>query len=123
MSYQGLVRNNNLSDIGNASQAWDNIGSNLSYNYGAIRGNFVDNSAIISQADKSNVVVTQDSGVTLSYGSQYVYRITEASGAPTPYSFGWLVVNRIRSTPGISAMYSIKRAKSAISSVLPILPR
>jgi len=91
MSYQGLVRNNNLSDIGNASQAWDNIGSNLSYNYGAIRGNFVDNSAIISQADKSNVVVTQDSGVTLSYGSQYVYRITEASGAPTPYSFGWLV--------------------------------
>ena len=89
MSYQGLVRDRNLADIENANEAWDNLGSELAYSYGAIRGNYVNNSAVLSSVDRSNVVIAQASGITLSYGNQYVYKITEQSGVPTPFTYGW----------------------------------
>jgi len=90
MSYFGLTRDNNLSDLSNANEAWTNLADGLSYSYGAVRANYVVNSAVIAQTDKSNVVVTAASGVSLSYGSQYVYQITEQAGVAIPFPFAYL---------------------------------
>lgn len=90
MSYFGLTRDNNLSDLSNANEAWTNLADGLSYSYGAVRANYVVNSAVIAQTDKSNVVVSAASGVALSYGSQYVYQITERAGVAIPFPFAYL---------------------------------
>jgi len=90
MTFPGLVRANNLSDLTNVSEAWDNLADELKYSYNAQRANYVSNSAVIQQNDKSNVTVTQISGIPLSYGAQYVYKITENAGTAIPFSFGFV---------------------------------
>lgn len=90
MTTPGLVRANNLSDLTNVSEAWDNLADELDYSYNAQRANYVNNSAVIRQDEKSNVVVAQSSGIPLSYGAQYVYKITEQAGTAIPFPFGYL---------------------------------
>lgn len=90
MTLPGLITSKNLSDIGNTAQAWDNLGSNLQYSYSALRANFVDNSAVIRSDNASNVIVSQASGIDLSYGNNYVYKITENAGVAVPFNFGYL---------------------------------
>lgn len=90
MTYPGLALNNNLSEIGSTKSAWDNLGDGVNYEYGAVRANYVDNSAVPWNGERSNVLVTQASGVDLSYGNQYVYKITEQAGVAIPFNYGWL---------------------------------
>lgn len=90
MTFPGLVRANNLSDLANASEAWDNLADELEYSYDVQRANYVNNSAVIRQDEKSNVTVAQISGIPLSYGEQYVYKITEQAGTAVPFPFGYV---------------------------------
>lgn len=90
MSFPGLVRDKNLSDLGDSNAAWTNLAEAVGYSYSANRANFVNNSSVIRQDDKSNVIIAQASGIALSYGNQYVYRITEQSGTPIPFTFGYV---------------------------------
>lgn len=90
MTLPGLVRANNLSDLTNVSEAWDNLAQDLDYSYNAQRANYVNNSAVIRQDEKSNVTVAQASGIPLSYGGQYVYKITEQAGTAIPFPFSYL---------------------------------
>lgn len=90
MTFPGLVRANNLSDLTNVGEAWDNLADELEYSYNAQRANYVNNSAVIRQDEKSNATVAQISGIPLSYGTQYVYKITENAGTATPFPFAYV---------------------------------
>lgn len=89
MTYAGLTVDNNLSDIGSTHEAWDNLGNGVDYSYSTVRANYINNSSAPFNGDRSQVVVSQASGVPLSYGN-YAYKITEQAGTATQFNFGFI---------------------------------
>lgn len=89
MTYPGLKQDSNLSDLTDTRAAWSNLAQNISYSYSALRANYVNNSSVIRQDEKSNVVVSFASGIATPLGD-YAYKITEQVGTPIPFPFTYL---------------------------------